>query len=84
MKKFSVVCKIGEELKELVFFGEKQKDVKNIDGFVAIVKTETARHPKPEIMQRVLIAMGVDLATFYNHCDELTTAVENQEESETA
>lgn len=83
MKKFSTVCKIGDELKELVFFGEKQSDIKKISGFVAIVKEERIQNPKPEIMQRVLISMGVDLASFYKNCEDLSFELEKQEEQKT-
>lgn len=64
---------------EKVFFAETQKEIKALTGFRAVVTSEYVNHPSPEVMQRTLIAMGVDLVKFYSECEKTATELDKAE-----
>lgn len=82
MKKYTVVTKVNGDFKELVYYAENTKDIKALEGFVAISKTERVKHPSPEIMQRAIIGLGGDLVKFYNLCDKIAEAITEENATE--
>jgi len=87
MKQFTIIYRDENgNLQERVFFAATSKEVKSINGFVAITKTERVKHPSPEIMQRAILNYQeqpelLNLPNFYATCrhieNEMKEVTEN-------
>lgn len=69
-----------KEYNEIDLFANTSKEIKSIDGFRSIVSSENVTHPSPEIMQRALISMSVNVAEFYKCCDSIKKYFDEEEE----
>ena len=79
MKRYIVVIEENGEYKDISLFGERQKDIKGVAGFVAIKSENTVNHPTPEILARALLDNGVDVVKFYGDCENIREALEARE-----
>lgn len=86
MKKFTVIFRDSAgALTEQTVFAEQQKEVKGLENFVAILKSERVKHPSPEVLQRVLAAyqikkIEVNAARFYEDCAKVAEMLDGREE----
>lgn len=86
MFKFTIIEKMKDgSLVETQYFGTDLKEIKKLEGFIAVVKKERVKHPKAETLQRVILSYQVentvpDLISFYTLCDEFSKETPDIEE----
>lgn len=85
MQKYLVLMATDEngqtKYTEQYFFAESQKEIKALEGFRTVISSEYVSHPSPEVLQRTLIAMGVNLIDFYTSCEKTAQEIEAAEEA---
>lgn len=70
MNKYLVIVKSEDgSYREVEIIASNRSELKELKGFVTVMKGSRVRHPSPEMLVEALNFFNIDLAEFYTFCN---------------